>query len=280
VCGVDGGKHYLASRIVGLMPPHFHYVEPYAGGLSVMLAKDPEGVSEVANDLNKDLYNFWRVLQGQEYFAAFSRLCQATPFHEAQWSDLTIQHEEESGLLHYLPPGDDVAGYVSAPAVRAWRFFVCCRQSLAGRMRAFTGVTKTRRRRGMNNEVSAWLSAVDGLPQVHERLRRVLVLNRPALEVVRSQDGPQTLQYLDPPYLHSTRASRGDYGRYEMTERDHAELLDAIRQCKGKVMLSGYRSGMYDGALASWNRHDFDCANHAAGGKTKRRMTECLWLNF
>ena len=45
-----GGKHYLAADIIGLMPPHQHYVEPYAGGLAALLAKDPEGVSEVATD--------------------------------------------------------------------------------------------------------------------------------------------------------------------------------------------------------------------------------------
>ena len=36
-----GGKHYLASKIVGLMPPRLRYVEPFAGGLAVLLAKNP-----------------------------------------------------------------------------------------------------------------------------------------------------------------------------------------------------------------------------------------------
>ena len=36
-----GGKHYLAPKIIALMPPHLHYVEPYAGGLAVLLEKDP-----------------------------------------------------------------------------------------------------------------------------------------------------------------------------------------------------------------------------------------------
>jgi DNA adenine methylase len=68
-----GGKHYLASRIVALMPPHLHYVEPFAGGLAVLLARDPDdpdkwmpphkGVSEVVNDLDGRLINFWRVLR-------------------------------------------------------------------------------------------------------------------------------------------------------------------------------------------------------------------------
>ena len=69
-----GGKYYLAARIVALMPQHKHYVEPYAGGLSVLLAKDPDGVSEVVNDLHGQLTNFWRVLQSEDTFDHFQRV--------------------------------------------------------------------------------------------------------------------------------------------------------------------------------------------------------------
>src|SRR3989440_11889113 len=80
-----GGKHYLAGRIVALMPPHTHYVEPFAGGLAVLLAKDPDGVSEVVNDIDAGLTNFWRVLQDEETFTAFRRRLEAVPFSEAEW---------------------------------------------------------------------------------------------------------------------------------------------------------------------------------------------------
>ena len=67
-----GGKHYLAKDIIDLMPLHTHYVEPYFGGGAVLLAKNPEGVSEVVNDLNGDLTNFWRVLQNESDFEQFA----------------------------------------------------------------------------------------------------------------------------------------------------------------------------------------------------------------
>jgi DNA adenine methylase len=82
-----GGKHYLASRIIGLMPPHRNYVEPYAGGLSVLLTKNPDGVSEMANDLNGELTNFWRVLQREDDFNRFKRIIDAVPFSELEWRD-------------------------------------------------------------------------------------------------------------------------------------------------------------------------------------------------
>ena len=154
-----GGKHYLARRIVEIMPPHLHYVEPFAGGLSVLLEKSPNGVSEVANDLDGHLTNFWRVLQGERSFARFFRIVEATPFSEVEWL-------ESFGRL------DD-----SDPVQRSVAFFIRCRQSLAGRCDTFAPLSRTRTRRDMNEQASAWISAIDGLPEIHARLRRVVVLN-------------------------------------------------------------------------------------------------------
>jgi DNA adenine methylase len=131
----------------------------------------------------------------------------------------------------------------------------------------------------MNEQASAWINAVDGLASVHARLRRVAILNRDALDVIRQQDGPETLFYLDPPYLSETRAAENVYTQ-EMGPQQHAELLGAVRECRGKVMLSGYPSDMYDGRLRDWARHTFVLPNQASGGKSKRLMTEVLWCNF
>ena len=69
----------------------------------------------------------------------------------------------------------------------------------------------------MNEQASAWWTCVDGLPAVSARLRRVVVVNRPTLEVIGQQDGSKTLFYLVPPYLHETRATIEAY-KHEMTE--------------------------------------------------------------
>lgn len=96
-----GGKFYLASKIVALMPPHKHYVEPFAGGLSV-LSKDHEGVSEVVNDLHGQLTNFWRVLQNDACFARFHRKLEAVPFSEAEWRDAAKGTGEDAGRTHLI----------------------------------------------------------------------------------------------------------------------------------------------------------------------------------
>ena len=265
-----GGKHYLAQRIVALMPPHLHYVEPYFGGGSVLLAKDPEGVSEVVNDIDAWLMKFWEVMQRPEYFEQFRRRMAATPFSE---------HEFNFAKTHM---DDCCDARWNDPVTAASWFFICCRQSLAGRMDSFAPLSKTRTRRGMNEQASAWLSAVEGLPEVHARLQRVVILDaRPALEVIEQQDGKDTLFYLDPPYLDETRASPNIYA-HEMTRDEHNRLLKALEILKGKFLLSGYRNELYDlfSRELGWKRQDFDLPNNAAAGGSKRRMTECVWSNF
>src|SRR5262249_39712529 len=140
---------------------------------------------------------------------------------------------------------------------------------------------RNRLRRGMNEQASAWLSAIDGLAEVHSRLRLVVVLNREALEVIRSQDGPQTLFYLDPPYLQQTRSAPEVYV-HEMTAEGHLQLLKSIRRIQGKFLLSGYRNKLYAAAEQKfgWRRVEFEMPNDASGGASKRRMTECIWMNF
>jgi DNA adenine methylase len=270
-----GGKYYLRDRIIALMPPRakkpnapaptdpgwLHYVEAFAGGLQVLLANDPTGISEVANDISSELMNFWKVLQDEEAFARFYRIVEAVPFSEAEF-----QHVD--------------ARFASAnPVQRAVGFFVQVRQSLAGRRDSFAPLSRNRTRRGMSEQVSAWIGSVEGLPAVHARLRQVAIRNRPAISVIRAEDGPRTLHYCDPPYLKSTRTARDVY-QFEMTEAEHVALLQVLLECRGKVMLSGYRSELYDSMLAGWNRHEFEIANHASGNVAKRTMVECVWTNF
>src|SRR5262245_13577332 len=264
-----GGKYYLARQIVTLMPRHTHYVEPYAGGMAVLFAKSSEDVSEVVNDLNGDLMNFWRVLQDKKLFAEFKRRVEVVPFSEVEWQDAQTELAE---------PATSITG--TARLERAVRFFILCRQSMSGRCQEFTPLSRNRTRRGMNEQASSWLKAIEGLPAVHARLQRVVILNRPAVEVIRSQDGPGTLFYLDPTYLHETRSSATMFGEYEMPEEQHIELLDLIQGVQGKVMISGYRSSLYDARLAKWCRHEFMVPNSTATGDFKRRMIETLWCNF
>lgn len=266
-----GGKHYLASQLVKMQPSDgvLHRVEVYGGSLAWTLAQERiEGVSEVVNDINGDLMNFWRVLQNDDDFEQLARIVECVPFSEVEWKAASRR------LATY-----DTKGATSVH--HAADFFVSCRQSRAGAFKDFATLSRNRTRRGMNEQASAWLSCIERLPEVHARLKRIAILDRHALDVIRTQDGPGTLFYLDPPYLHETRATVGQY-RYEMTADEHCELLAALCRIKGRFMLSGYRSELYDRHANSfgWLRKDFDLPNNAAGGESKRRMIECVWTNY
>ena len=243
------------------MPPHETYVEPYCGTAAVLLAKQPNGASETINDLNGWLTDFWRVLQDEGLFTRFQRRIEATPTSEVEYRNAKREK-----------PHDPVEAAVA--------LMVLYRQSRGGDPGKGFQTPSRRPRRQMNEHASAWLTAIDHLPKLHLRLKGIQILNRPALNVIRQLDAPTTLFYLDPPYLHCTRTSTGEYGTCEMSEADHRTMLADISNVEGKVMLSGYPSDLYDQMLADWNRTDFEMPNNAAGGTSKRRMTERLWMNF
>lgn len=257
--GAFNGK--LAKWIVSLMPPHLHRVHTHAGGLSELFYSNPEGVSEVVNDINGRLTNFWRALANPRQFYAMTQRLSVTPFSEAEW-------EASRDRL-------------SDGTRDAIRFFVRCRQSLAGRMKGFTPLSRTRTRRGMNEQVSAWLTAIEGLPEVHARLMRVAILTGDALDVIRQEDGKDTLFYLDPPYLQETRTTKRVY-EHEMTPGRHLQLLKCLATIKGHFLLSGYRSHMYDSFAMqqAWHRREFSIVNNASNKKKKDTKTEYVWMNY
>ena len=263
-----GGKHYLAKQIISLMPKHVHYVEPFFGGGAVLLAKEYEGVSEVVNDLNGELTNFWKVLSSESQFPKFLRFAESAPFCEEQWEKTGTP----SIVLRDDPEGDRRS---------ALSFFIRARQSRQGLMKDFATLSRNRTRRGMNEQVSSWLTAIEGLPEVHARLKRVVILNRPAVEVIKQQDGPETFFYCDPPYMHETRVTTKDYA-HEMGEAEHAGLLGLLSAIEGKFILSGYPSSLYSKVAekAGWHRVDIAIDNKASSKATKEIKTECLWMNF
>jgi DNA adenine methylase len=253
-----GGKSYLCHRIIAQFPPHHTFLEPFGGAASVLLNK-PRSPVEVYNDLDHRITRLFRVLR--DHGAELHRRLSLTPYSEVEFEEAVQPAEDE--------------------IEQARRDFVRWRQSLGGRGATFS-YTLHRVRRGMADVVSGYLSAIDGqLPFIADRLRTVEIVCRPAVDVIRTWDSSDTLIYCDPPYVHSTRheASRDVYGR-EMTEEDHRALAEALRQCRGKVVLSGYPSDLYDALYNGWRTVEFDIANHAAGGRSKARKQEMLWMNW
>lgn len=255
-----GGKITAAPRIVGLLPPHRHYVEPYAGSLAVLLAK-PRSRMETVNDLDGALVTFWRVLR--ERPAELARVCALTPHSRA---------EQQAAY--------EISGLPELEVAR--RVFVQLTQGRAG----------TRRRTGWRHYVDPAGSPSCSMPdyldgylgRVHaaaERLAGVSLECRPALELIEryGRVEEQLLFYVDPPYLGSSRSKSGDGYLHEMRDEDrHRELAAALRGCTAAVVLSGYPSDLYDAELyPDWHRLEFGASTGQGG--TWANRTEVLWSN-
>jgi|688.fasta_scaffold601012_1 DNA adenine methylase len=259
-----GGKAYYAEWLVERFPDHVQYIEPFGGAGHVLFHKPPSTV-EVYNDLDHRIVNFYRVLRDPELFEQLRLGVELSP-----------HARDEFGRVLDAEPIDD-------PVENARRFFVLMRQARGGI--GMSQITKRawavsgRPRRNMPEGVSKFLSSLDGLPEVHERLRSVTIECLPALEIIQKYDGKDALFYFDPPYMPETRhgGKASTYG-IEMTADDHAQLLDAIHGMRGKAMVSGYASPLYEQRLAGWRREELQTKAHMANSGQQR--TEVIWMNY
>lgn len=259
-----GSKYGIADWIVSLLPPHEHYVEPFAGSLAVLLAKAPAG-QETVNDLDARLVTFWRVLRDRS--DDLIRVCELTPHSRAEYSaalarigDETLDDLERARLawvILHQGRGRRFDGH------EGWRHAVG---------RTTTGGHQRRVAMTIDN-------AVDLIAPCAERLRGVTLECLPALDLVAKYGAnPDVLLYVDPPYLGATRPGPRRYGREMVGEADHRELAEALAGCRAAVVLSGYASPLYGELYAGWHRESLATAtgNGAAGNRSR---TEVLWSN-
>lgn len=257
-----GGKYYLATKLVALFPKHNTYVETHGGMANALLNKEVANV-EIYNDIYGALTNLFRVLRdnGDE----LRRRLILTPY-----SELEFNYENQALILD--------------PIEWARETFVHLRLSIGGRANSFS-YTLHRSRRGMADVVSGYLSAIDEeLPKIIERLRTVQILCQDAIDVIKKWDSQDTFFYCDPPYLQETRVSKQVYVHEMGEEKEDIDaqklLLETLLNIKGKVMISGYNSPLYQRLLKDFRTHSFNMPNNAAGGKIKARKIETIWMNF
>lgn len=258
--GWYGGKFSHLEWLLPLLPACHHYCEPFAGSAAVLLNREPSPV-ETYNDIDGDVVNFFRVLRDKPDDLA--RAIALTPFSREEFH-LAIYGDTE-----------DVSDVELAR-----RFYVRARQARTGLAQTATlgrwANCKETSRAGMSGVVSRWLGGVEGLGDIAERLLRVQIENRPAVDVIRLYDGKDTLFYCDPPYLHGTRGDAKAYG-FEMSDEEHAALALVLRSIQGKAAVSGYRSDHMDTWYANWRRFD---APVKTTHSVKQPRQECVWMNY
>jgi DNA adenine methylase len=253
-----GSKMRIAPWLVSLMPRHAHYVEPFCGGLSVLLAKPPSTL-ETVNDLDGDLVTFWRVLRDEP--EEFLRVCELTPCSFAEF--------EQAKAVPYPDGITDVER-----ARRVWVALTQSRQRVRGAGTSWKSeVDRTRRSPPTMTEWTTRLS------ETAERIRNVRLESAPAVEVVERYGGcDSVLLYLDPPYPMSARKTDGDYLFDSMRDADHADLADALHRCRAAVMLSGYGCELYDDLFGDWYRYTVPAQTDPVTGADRHRV-EVVWSN-
>lgn len=245
-----GGKSRIADWVISHFPAHRVYVEPFFGSGGVFFNKQPSYI-ETLNDINGDIVNLFKVIR--ERPAELAAALEFTPYSRAEYVDCYAMCE-----------GDEVE--------RARRVLVRHHQSFGttnqNKYTWWHGRTST------SPKTAAQWSKLPGVVyEICGRLKDAQIECTDALTLIKAYNSAETLLYLDPPYLQSLR--KHNMYAYEMTERQHVELLETIIKSKSKVCLSAYDSALYNEYLKGW---------YIAEKRTTAQMglqrTEKLYMNY
>ena len=271
---LQGGKGVLRNKVLQYFPEHRLYCEPFGGGASVLLGKVPSEV-EIYNDLDPRPVSVFKALKDPELYLALQRWLWMTPYSRETREACRTGWKQEDTLL-----------------VQAYKFMVNSRQSFGGLLdRTSWGFVTNTSTAGKAQPVNSWLGAIRKLPLLHQRLQNVLIKNQDWHEILDAYDSPDTLFYIDPPYVQDTR--RDGWFQFEMVNQDHLDLINRLVQLRGRVALSGYRHEVYDvlqdqhgWRLIERRRACLSVARTRKTGlqglgiiKEQQTRVECLWLN-
>lgn len=254
-----GSKGGFYKKIISFFPEEIYekYIEPFAGTFIVGLKK-PIAKVEIYNDLEQNIYTLYKVLSDKELFKQFKDKCDLVFYSEDIRKDFKEKLKGDLSLVD-----------------RAFYFFYVNRTSHNG----IGGYSvNTHVRRNMGKSVSDFLSSIDRLPELHDRLSKVIVTNKDGIKLIEKYNTQECFLYCDPPYEQSTRTS----ARYnvDMNTDDHVRFLNAVINTNSKVLISGYDCDLYDTLVDNgFTKHTFD-VNTISGNFDKKTKKETIWKNY
>lgn len=247
-----GSKWSLANWIINLFPDHHSYLEPFFGSGAVLFNKNRSDI-ETVNDLDGNVVNLFEWIRKDPeriayeiYFTPYARQVYENAFSSFPSDSL----EKAVNFYIRLNMGH---GFRTNGTRTGWK------NDVQGRERAYAA--------------RDWCALPDKIIQTAERLRGVQIENRPAAELIPRFNYENVLIYCDPPYMLETR--HGKQYRCEMEDGEHEVLLDMLLKHKGYAAISGYDTGLYNSALAHWNKFEQETYTQVM---TKKK--EVIWLNY
>ena len=208
-----GGKRNLAKRICALIDAdaaHRTYCEPFVGMGGIFLRRTRRPQAEFINDLGRDVYNLFRVLQ--EHYVAFLDLLRFQITTQANFNRLVAVDPETLTDMQ-----------------RAARFLFLQRCAFGGKISGRNFGLSTDRPGRFN------LTTLEpDLEALHSRLSGVTITCLDFAEFLRRVDRPDALFYLDPPYW----GCESDYGKLLFSRARFEELATSLGALKGRFILS------------------------------------------
>lgn len=256
-----GGKYYMAKEIVQLFPEHKLYCEVFGGAAHVLFKKNPSEI-EVYNDIHEGLNAFWTVLINEKYREKLVEKLAFTPYSRQVFEECK-DWEEESDIVE-----------------KARKFYVRTMQSRSNNGGWAYAVSYSRR--NMASTVSKWWGNIDNLSYAIQRVASIQIEKLDFEECISKYDRPETLFYLDPPYVAGTRKQKKSY-KHEMSEEDHRRLVQALLKIKGKAILSGYDNEIYlELEKNGWTKKLLKEATKSSVNidRLNNKAEEFVWINF
>jgi DNA adenine methylase len=259
------GSNVFLKEIYPLFPDYYEcLIEPFCGSAIVTLNNPIEKCTEVINDLNQNIYSFYKVVQDKDLFQQLKEKLDLTCYHE------DLFYESKKSLKNDLNLID-----------RSYHFFVLNRMSFNGNNGSFGKNYAIRR--NMSKSTSDFLSAVDGLDIIHRRISQMIITNRDGLKLIEENGKYEnTFFFLDPPYDFTTRTSF----RYpvDFTPEQQNKMVELLTndKMKSKFLLCGYDNELYENVLvkqAGWYKHTYEIKTITGTNKSKTKV-ECLWKNY
>ena len=252
-----GGKQKLASTILKLIPEHELYAEPFIGGAAIFFAKEPSRV-EVINDTNKELVNFYRMVQHE--FVGLEKEIKIS-LHSR---DL---HRKASVIYNNPDMFSDIK--------RAWAVWVLAAQSFSSIIDGSWGYDIQKGTTSIKI-----MNKRDSFTEDYAiRLQDIQIECTDALRIIESRDSANSFFYCDPPYYNS---DCGHYNGY--TLQDFENLLKLLSKIKGKFLLSSYPSPILKQYAKEygWKAKtlDFKVSVGIKNGKPGKPKTEVLTSNY
>lgn len=244
-----GSKWKISEWILCHFPKHKVYLEPYFGSGACFFNKQPAYI-ETVNDLDGDIVNLFRVCR--ESPADLARLISLTPFSREEFADCYDRSDD--------------------PIEQARRTLVRYHQSF-GSTNSSKNSWRNVQTYGGPRCATMWNDLPDTVQSVAARLKEAQIENTDAITLIERYNHPQTLIYIDPPYL--TELRKPYMYKHEMTDNDHVKLLETIRKSKSMVILSGYDNELYNEALSDWYSDTY-----TSQAQTGQLRTEKIWMNF